>query len=845
MAHRVKLTPGGVRRVSEEGGCGVIGCAASEAIAGHHLIGPLRQMNNRGNGKGGGIAAAGCFEELKDAYALHIGYLDAAVRPTLEENFIKPLFDVLHEESQPELADYREVDGLTIRPPAVRRYFVNVREDKLREYMLDAGIKDPVAAEQCMVYENSNAINRSFYVDEPRAFVLSHAKNLMVLKGVAFAEQVALFYKLDDFKANVWIGHQRYPTRGRVWHPGGAHPFVGLNEALVHNGDFANYHSVREYLMQRGMEPLFLTDTEVAALLFDYYDRVLGYSLEQTIEALAPTSERDFQLLSKQRQRLYQALRAAHIHGSPDGPWFFIIARSFPSIDELELIGITDTSMLRPHVFSLSGGSFPIGCVASERQAIDALLESLAADDPRVSPVPEEHWSCRGGSYVDGGAYRFTLGAPEAERPEFRPMVCHDKFGKLVEPLGDRSDWAQPVTVAGNVASGASKKEAGELVERYRAGSVDDLLDGAGKLLPAHGYVGLRALVGAFHELGESSSRLALSGLTALRDWPKNIGQLKRSWVEATIREGIAQLLDGVGANGNDADGWLRIGWDNRGDLPVAQSSAPLVIDGRGFPPEGNDNLSRLIVEASDKGYRNFILYRLSGDRFIGCGLGGDSKGIRIDTYGSAGDYLGSGIDGAEIYVHGDAQDQVGQILSSGKIVIFGNVGQAFLYGAKGGEAFVRGNTAGRPLINSVGKIRCIVNGTCLDYAAESFMAGEETGGGFLLINGIRSNEHGEIMGLEERYPGGNFFSLASGGAGYINDPHRTLSEDQLNGAKFVTFTQEDWNVILPYLKTNEETFGFSIERDLLTVDRTRRWPDEIFRKVVAKPIAVQGVSHG
>jgi glutamate synthase domain-containing protein 3 len=277
----------------------------------------------------------------------------------------------------------------------------------------------------------------------------------------------------------------------------------------------------------------------------------------------------------------------------------------------------------------------------------------------------------------------------------------------------------------------------------------------------------------------------------------------------------------------------------------VAAGSVRLVINAEGFPPEGRDNLSRLVVAAADRGYRNFILYRLSGDRFLGCGLGGDSSGIRIDTYGAAGDYLGSGMAGAEIYVHGDAQDQVGQILESGKIVIFGSVGQAFLYGAKGGEAYVRGNTAGRPLINSVGMIRCVVNGTCLDYAAESFMAGEETGGGFLLINGLRANVHGEIMGLEERYPGGNFFSLASGGAGYINDPYRTLSEDQLNGAKFTPFTQEDWNVLLPYLKTNEATFGISIERDLLTVDRTRRWPDEIFRKVVAKPIAVQGVSHG
>ncbi len=32
------------------------------------------------------------------------------------------------------------------------------------------------------------------------------------------------YYRLEDQAANVWIAHQRYPTKGRVWHPGGAHP---------------------------------------------------------------------------------------------------------------------------------------------------------------------------------------------------------------------------------------------------------------------------------------------------------------------------------------------------------------------------------------------------------------------------------------------------------------------------------------------------------------------------------------------------------------------------------------------------------------------------------------------
>jgi glutamate synthase domain-containing protein 3 len=94
------------------------------------------------------------------------------------------------------------------------------------------------------------------------------------------------------------------------------------------------------------------------------------------------------------------------------------------------------------------------------------------------------------------------------------------------------------------------------------------------------------------------------------------------------------------------------------------------------------------------------------------------------------------------------------------------------MYGAKGGEAYVLGNAAGRPLINAVGKPRVVINGTALDYLAESFMAGDpHNGGGFVILNGIAVQDDGEIVELETPYPGGNLFSLASGGAIYIRDP--------------------------------------------------------------------------
>jgi FMN-dependent NADH-azoreductase len=74
---------------------------------------------------------------------------------------------------------------------------------------------------------------------------------------------------------------------------------------------------------------------------------------------------------------------------------------------------------------------------------------------------------------------------------------------------------------------------------------------------------------------------------------------------------------------------------------------------------------------------------------------------------------------------------------------------------------------------------------------------------------------------------------LASGGAIYIRDPHFLVEEDQLNGGHFSILADEDWDLILPYLKENERHFGIKVE-DLLTVDGVKRDPYEVYRKVGA-----------
>ena len=249
------------------------------------------------------------------------------------------------------------------------------------------------------------------------------------------------------------------------------------------------------------------------------------------------------------------------------------------------------------------------------------------------------------------------------------------------------------------------------------------------------------------------------------------------------------------------------------------------------IPPEGSDSAARAIINLHKNGFLKFIIAHARGHRFIGNGFGANGADVRIDVYGSSGDYLASGLDDVEIYVHGNAQDQLCQIMKSGKLVVYGDVGQTFGYAAKGGHVYILGNAAGRPMINAVGKPRVVINGTCLDYLAESFMAGDPLhGGGFVVLNGIRVTDDGEVEELESPYPGGNLFSLASGGAIYVRDPQSKLTADQLNGGEFTQLSDADWQLILPHLHENERLFGISLETLL-----AGQSPVEVYRKIQPK----------
>src|SRR5216117_3404893 len=131
-----------VGKQEAEGGCGVVGLACYAPLEGKYLLQSLVQMRNRGNGKGGGIAALGLVPEqlgvsekiLREDYILQVAYLDRATRKLVEDEHIRPFFRIDHESRVEAVDDYRSIPSLAVEPPEVYRYFVRVKPEVLADF---------------------------------------------------------------------------------------------------------------------------------------------------------------------------------------------------------------------------------------------------------------------------------------------------------------------------------------------------------------------------------------------------------------------------------------------------------------------------------------------------------------------------------------------------------------------------------------------------------------------------------------------------------------------------------------------------------------------------------------
>ncbi len=138
---------------------------------------------------------------------------------------------------------------------------------------------------------------------------------------------------------------------------------------------------------------------------------------------------------------------------------------------------------------------------------------------------------------------------------------------------------------------------------------------------------------------------------------------------------------------------------------------------------------------------------------------------VHIQLNGSAGQSLGAWLyQGVTIELEGDANDYVGKGLSGGRIVVYppGNssfvaeeniiVGNVCLYGATGGEVFIRGIAAERFCVRNSGA-STVVEGVG-DHGCE-YMTG------------------GRVVVLGDT--GRNFAAGMSGGIAYVWDPNQAM----------------------------------------------------------------------
>jgi len=449
------------------------------------------------------------------------------------------------------------------------------------------------------------------------------------------------------------------------------------------------------------------------------------------------------------------------------------------------------------------------------KQGSDAFLESLAATDSRFWSRADKYWNARGGSHVDGGAFLYSV-APNGKGLD---ITCTDKFGHPV-PTPTNS----PAYICNGKVMPPSKLDIPQL-------SVEQLFAWFKQQVVDWDYPQMNAFLNGLESITRQDDNWQkhVDLLTLMMDRRYDTGNLRRSSLLSIIDQAFSRSIKAHKLS--PADDFV---FHQAGE-PIPESNGEhqiVLLDARAYTPQDDTSVAREIQRLYEEGLKRFIIAHTKGHRFIANGLGSDTSEVRIDVYGSPGDYLASGLDGLEIHVHNNGQDQLAQIMKSGKLVVHGDVCQTFMYAAKGGEVYVLGNSAGRPLINAVGKPRVVINGTCLDYLAESFMAGDPlNGGGFVILNGLAFDEHNNLIELDTPYPGGNLFSLASGGAIYLRDPHGLVTEEQLNGGEFTDFSQQDWQLIEPYLQENARLFDISLA-NLLTMDGVERPPAEIYRKI-------------
>jgi glutamate synthase domain-containing protein 1 len=352
--------------------CSIFGAmnTSGERFSGAGVIKAIRNMHDRGNGLGGGFAIYGLYPEYADQYAFHIMFLSQKGQQETEA-FLKDNFDIVHEQRVPT----KPIPQIT-NPPLVWRYFLEIGR---RQYEEPSG--DDYVVSKVMTI-NTQLVD---------SFVFSSGKNMAVLKGVGFPEEIAEYFCLDQYEGYLWTAHGRFPTNTQGWW-GGAHPFCILDWTVIHNGEISSYGINQRFLEQYGYHCTMQTDTEVVAYAVDLLLRKHNLSLEITAKILASPFWTDIERMPAGEKKLALALRQVYGSLLLNGPFAVVIAHHG------EMIGLTDRIRLRPLTVGEKGDMLYL---SSEESAIRL-----------ISPDLDKAWIPMGGEPVIGRLKTLSASEP-------------------------------------------------------------------------------------------------------------------------------------------------------------------------------------------------------------------------------------------------------------------------------------------------------------------------------------------------------------------------------------------------------------------------------------------------
>jgi glutamate synthase domain-containing protein 1 len=347
--------------------CGIIGVMdrRRQSIDGSSIKRALSIMNERGSGEGAGYVAYGVYPDFKDTYALHVFFNNIHETKTLFEATLEQWGTIEYDERIP-----------TYDQPNLRAIHIPWRYFFKPDRSLMPGSRSP---EEDIITTLVMRVNTA----RQGALIYSSGKDLGVFKASGWPEEVADFYRIEDYEGYLWLAHNRYPTNTPGWW-GGAHPFNLLNWSVVHNGEITSYGTNRRYIESYGYTCTMFTDTEVVAYLFDLLVRQHGLDVDLAVRALAPPFWEDIDRMPPKKQDLLRAIRLAYGPAMMNGPFAIVVA------NHDMMVGFTDRIKLRPLVVGEYGDRLYISSEEAAIRAMEPNVEHISmprAGEPVIGRI--------------------------------------------------------------------------------------------------------------------------------------------------------------------------------------------------------------------------------------------------------------------------------------------------------------------------------------------------------------------------------------------------------------------------------------------------------------------------